>query len=180
MSDRHEVAEGSSGRVDRVDHRDRPNVRTRACATGLRGAVLVAAEALVGHRGRVAVDADQRERRDERRDGDEHHARADDPADHTEREPLLRTSDDVADGAEREQPGRTGGEDALAQGQEGVATTLGGDQSGERARLAHDPAGVGRLECAGEGEEGDDEHGVGDRVVNGHDYSLGRCAVRNN
>lgn len=178
-SDRDEVAEGSGGQVEGVDHRHGSHKPLRASATRLRGAVLVAAKALVGHGGRVAVDADQREYRHERRHGDEHHARTDDPADHAEREPLLRTRDDVVDGAEGEQPDRAGGEDALAQGQEGVAAALGGDQMEERARLAHHPASVDRLERAGEGEKGDDEHGVGDMVVNGHGRLLGTCAKRN-
>ena len=171
-----EVAEDAGGRVDRVDHRHRPNELLRATATGLRSAVLVAAETLVGHGGRVAVNADQREHRHERRHGDEHHTQADDPTDHRKREPLLRTSDDVADGAEAEQPDRAGGEDALTQGQEGVAAALGSDQTEERARLAYRPASVDRLECAGKGEEGDDEHGVGDLVVN-HGMLLGDVRV---
>lgn len=173
QSDRQEATEGAGARLLRVDDRDRPDELTLADAAGLRGAVLVAAEALVGHGGRVAVDADKREHRDERRHGDEHHARTDNPADHAEREPLLRTGDDVADGAEGERPDRAGGEDALAQGQEGVAATLGGDEAEERARLAYRPASVDRLERAGEGEKGDDEHGVGDPGIDSaHDFVL--------
>lgn len=167
-----EVAEGAGGRVDRVDHRHGPDKPLHTGATGLRRTLLVAAKILAGHGGRVAVDADQRKDGQHRRHGDEHHARTDNPADPRKREPLLRTGDDVADGAEGEQPARTGGEDALAQGQEGVAAALGSGQTEERARLTHCPASVDRLERAGEGKEGDDWHGVGDLGVN-HGMLLG-------
>lgn len=169
VSDRHEDPLGAVGRVagSGLDE------LLRSGAARPRGAVLVATEALVGHERRAVVDADQHERRHERRHGDDHHARTDDPAEHAEREPFLRSGDDVADGAQGEQPGRAGGEDALTQGEEGVAAALGSDEAEERARIAHCPAGVDRLERAGEGEQSDDEHCVGDLVVNGHGRLLG-------
>jgi len=130
-----------------------------------RDELVVAGDTLVGHQRWVHVDVDQRGRRDERRDRDERDASGDEPAEPAELHPRFGTGDDVVDGTEGEQPDGAATEDALTEGYESIPTALGRDEARARGCGPNGPTGVDRLERAGEGEEGDDEHGVGDPVI---------------